>query len=95
MPKKILIIIIVAVLIVGGVVYYYIIRPGLVEKLAPAEEERAEEKMPMVEIGGVEMGVGVEVDIGKATENPVEIPSTNPLEDVANPFRDSYKNPFE
>lgn len=35
-------------------------------------------------------------NIGSATENPLEnMPAANPMENVANPFRDSYKNPFK
>jgi len=34
--------------------------------------------------------------IGAATENPLKnMPTTNSLENVANPYRDPYKNPFK
>lgn len=41
-------------------------------------------------------GIGIDFGgIGKGTENVLEnMPATNPLENVANPFRDTYKNPF-
>lgn len=42
-------------------------------------------------------GIGIDLSgIGEGTENALEnMPSTNPLEEVANPFRDAYKNPFK
>lgn len=101
--KKTVLIIVILVILLGLVGVYYYFGPWRKEKPAPVEEEKVEEekaekaevKVSKIEVGGVEMGVGVEIDVGAATENPVDIPSTNPLKDVANPFRDSYKNPFE
>ncbi len=46
---------------------------------------------------GIDFNIGVDVSgVGKGTENALKnMPSTNPLEGVANPFRDAYKNPFK
>lgn len=86
MSTKTLIIIIVIILAAALAVYF----SGLYKKLLPGE--KAEERgMPQFQfspdVGG---------QVGKATGNPLaEMPSTNPLEQVANPFEDSYHNPFE
>lgn len=38
----------------------------------------------------------INVDVSEAVKNPVEeMPSVNPYENVKNPFKDSYKNPFK
>lgn len=86
MNKKIAIIIIVIVAVVAIIAASYLIVSGLRKKGA---------QTPKLNLGGA--GTGVELgDIGKATANPLEnMPATNPLENVANPFRDSYKNPFK
>ena len=44
-----------------------------------------------------EFSIGLDVSgIGKGTENVLKnMPIVNPLEKLANPFRDAYKNPFE
>lgn len=41
--------------------------------------------------------IGIDLKgIGEMTENALEnMPLTNPLEKVTNPFRDAYKNPFK
>ena len=46
---------------------------------------------------GVDFNIGIDVSgVGKGTENALKnMPSTNPLEGVVNPFRDAYKNPFK
>ncbi len=91
MNRKFLIIfiVVVAVILVAASGGYYI-----------SKDKKAKEgkKKEIQDIGmGVDFNIGVDVsDIGKATENPLKnMPSTNPLEEVANPFRDSYKNPFK
>lgn len=91
MSKKILIIliiVIVAILVaVAGVYYIY---------KAKKTKEEAKDKFPKVEVG-VDFNIGVDVSgVGQGTENVLKnMPPTNPLEDVANPFRDAYKNPFK
>lgn len=38
----------------------------------------------------------VKIDFSQAVKNPVEeMPSVNPYEDVKNPFKESYINPFK
>lgn len=38
----------------------------------------------------------INVDVSEAVKNPVEeMPSANPYENVKNPFKDTYKNPFK
>ena len=46
---------------------------------------------------GEKYGIGIDLSgLGKMTENALKnMPFTNPLERVANPFRDAYKNPFK
>lgn len=82
MSKKIIIIfiiIIIAILVAIAGVYYI-----------------PKEKKPKIDIG-VDFNIGVDVSgVGKGTENALKnMPPTNPLEEVANPFRDAYKNPFK
>ncbi len=95
MNKKFLIIfvVVVAVILVAASGGYYISKE---KKAKEGEKEGAKKELQDVGIG-VDFNIGVDVgDIGKATENPLKnMPSTNPLEEVANPFRDSYKNPFK
>lgn len=49
--------------------------------------------LPKEEKGGVKLP---QVEVGKAVENPLEgMPSANPYEEVVNPFKEAYKNPFK
>ena len=86
--KTIIIFIIAAILVATAGVYC------IYQWKKPKEE--AKDKFPKVDIG-VDFNIGVDVSgVGKGTENALKnMPPTNPLEDVANPFRDAYKNPFK
>ena len=46
---------------------------------------------------GIDFNMGIDLKgLGKMTENALKnMPITNPLEGVTNPFRDAYKNPFK
>ena len=83
MKTKAFIISIIIILVVIGAVYYYY-------KFVREAEGGIEIKMPELDVG-----IDVGSEVGKAVVNPLaEMPVVNPLEDVANPFRDSYQNPF-
>lgn len=89
MKKAIIIIlIIIIVLAVGGAAYYFL----CYEKETP-EGPAASTVTPKVpEIGKV----APSVELGGGAENPLkDMPSTNPMENVKNPFKESYKNPFK
>ena len=92
MNKKILFVSILAVVVVAGALaFYFVAQKNTVQQ--PTQQKRTEEKDSNVSAVGNTLGVQ---DIGQATDNPLQdMPSTNPLEDVANPFRDAYKNPFK
>ena len=81
MKSKIVIIIFIVILLLAAGVYFIFFRGGAKGKYG----------------AGIDFNVGVDLSgIGEGTENALEnMPSTNPLEGVANPFRDTYKNPFE
>ena len=87
MSKKIIIIfIIVAILVaVAGVYFIY------------GEKWLKEGMKKGLQGFGIDFNIGIDVSgVGKGTENALKnMPSTNPLEGVVNPFRDAYKNPFE
>ena len=91
MSKKAIIIsiIIIAIVLVAIFGVYYI------SKWRKAKEQTGK-GLEGLDIG-VDLNVGVDVgEIGKGTENVLKnMPATNPLEEVANPFRDAYKNPFK
>ena len=79
------------VVVAGALAFYFVAQKNTVQQ--PTQQKRTEEKDSSVSAVGNTLGVQ---DIGQATDNPLEdMPSTNPLEDVANPFRDAYKNPFK
>lgn len=46
---------------------------------------------------GKEIGrAASQTEAGTAVQNPLEqMPSTNPFEEVVNPFKELYKNPFK
>ncbi len=46
---------------------------------------------------GVEIGrVAAQVEAGDVVSNPMEnMPSTNPFDEIVNPFDEAYQNPFE
>lgn len=93
MSRKIIIILITAVAAVALTIFLvYYISKSKVEK--PEEVGQKEFQIPDV---GADFNIGVNAgNIGEATENPLKnMPSTSPLEEVANPYRDSYKNPFK
>lgn len=87
--------IIIFLVAVAGLVFYLNSQKGF-RALPKEEAKRAaeatgeiKEKAPTTSLEKALEGVGVE-------GNPLEeIPSTNPFEDVPNPFRDSYQNPFK
>lgn len=87
LKNKIILIVVIILLVIAGV-YYFSRR----EK----SKDEAEDLSQKVDAGinyDVDANVG---DVGKGTENALKnMPATNPLEEVANPFRDAYKNPFE
>lgn len=86
--KKVIIVsIIAAVLLATAGVYFF--------SKSEKPKEEAKEQPQKVDTGidytGVDAG-----NVGQGAESVLKnMPSTNPLEDVANPFRDAYKNPFE
>lgn len=60
-----------------------------------AAEEKAEEKSDEDDFV-LGSAPEINVDVSEAVKNPVEeMPSANPYENVKNPFKDSYKNPFK
>ena len=79
--NKIIVIVIVLVILAGLILYWqYFYKP---------QEKGFTPSMP--EIGNITPQA---VDVGSI--NPGEsIPSTNPLDDLANPFEGGYENPFE
>lgn len=81
MKSKIVIIIFIVVLLLGAAVYLVFFRGGAKGKYGI----------------GIDFNVGIDLSgLGKMTENALKnMPLTNPLEEVANPFRDAYKNPFK
>lgn len=84
MKKKLLIIIsaIIAITLIGGTAIYLNYKKEAIKKRF----------MPTLLKWS---GSGTSLDIGDATANPLEnMPSVNPYEKTANPFKDSYKNPF-
>ena len=86
--KIIIILIIVAILLVIAGIYYF--------SRGEKPKEETKDQLQKVDVS-VDFNIGVDVgDVGKGTESALKnMPSTNPLEEVANPFRDAYKNPFE
>ncbi len=76
--------IIILVFVVSAGVYYVILRKGA----GKGDQEF---------IKGVGFDIGSDIgDIGEVTAKALRnMPSTNPLEKVVNPFRDPYKNPFK
>ena len=83
MNKNILVILIsvLVCLLIAGVVFYYL-------KVKPTTNGTLQEALNKA---STLPDVGADKIIG----NPLdEVPSTNPMEKVANPFEDSYKNPF-
>ncbi len=86
--KIIIILIIVAILLVIAGVYYF----SRGEK--PKEETKDQ---PQKVDEGADFNIGVDAgNVGQGTESALKnMPSANPLEEVANPFRDAYKNPFK
>ncbi len=87
--KKVIIILIIAAILSAIAGVYYFSRG---EK--PKEETK--DQLQKVDVS-VDFNIGVDVsNIGKGTESALKnMPATNPLEEVENPFRDAYKNPFE
>lgn len=76
-----MIILIVTVLVVGVGVYYFSYQKGY-------------------KVGyeaGKEIGkAAAKTEAGAVVENPLEqMPSANPFEEVVNPFKELYKNPFK
>ena len=86
MKSKVVVIIFIVILLLAAGVYFIFFK-----ERKPEEGARGEYG------GGINFNIGIDVSgIGEGTENALEnMPPTNPLEGVANPFRDTYKNPFE
>ena len=86
MSGKILVIIIIIILISAGVAYcgFYYYEKGSAQ---PIEESAVKFELPQLDAGET---------AAQGTVNALEnMPSVNPMEDVANPFEDTYVNPFE
>lgn len=87
MPKKLIyliIIAIIAVLILVGVVFYF-------SKKAKPNQGQTEQEA----INSALQFVVPQINAENIISNPLEgAPSINPLDKVANPFEDGYKNPF-
>lgn len=81
MDKKTLLIFLGGVLVVAAGVYYFSYQKGFsVGFQAGKEAGRA----------------AAQVKPGEVVSNPLEkMPSTNPFEEVINPFKELYKNPFK
>ena len=81
MKPKIVIIIFIVILLLAAGVYFIFFRGGAKGKYGI----------------GIDFNIGIDLrGLGKMTENALKnMPLTNPLEKVANPFRDAYKNPFK
>jgi len=91
MQKILLVIIIVMVLVtfVAGILYFSN-KQEVGENTVPQAPEAENVNVP--DLGNL----APEMDIGTASENPlVDMPETNPLEDVPNPFDSGYENPFD
>lgn len=89
--KKVIIVSIIAVVLLATAgVYYLFIYKG--EK----SKEGVKDRLQKVDVG-VDFNIGVDAgNVGQGAESVLKnMPATNPLEEVANPFRDAYKNPFE
>lgn len=81
MKPKVIIIFIIVILLLAAAVYLIFFRGGAKGKYGT----------------GIDFNVGIDLSgLGKMTENALKnMPLTNPLEGVSNPFRDAYKNPFK
>jgi len=80
--NKILVIIIVLVVLIAAIVYWQYFYEPQGEAFTPS--------IPEIKVVATVFAV---IDVGSL--NPAEaIPSTNPMEDVVNPFEGGYKNPF-
>ncbi len=88
----IVIFIVVALVAVGTI---YVISQSKKPKGAVGEELKKEK--PPEKKASNEYSTGVNLGgVGQGTENPLkDMPVANPLENVANPYRDPYKNPFK
>jgi len=88
MQKTAIIVIVFVVLIAIAVGAWYFLS-NKVEEESPVIEETEEALVP--DLGNLAPVAEVGV-----VENPLEdMPQTNPLDDVPNPFEGGYENPFE
>lgn len=94
MNKKVIIIIlilVIAILLAGGCVFLLTRN----KKTEGPGGTSGSERQKIVPSFGQGINVGEALSVGEGIINPLEnAPSVNPLEDVKNPFKDSYKNPF-
>lgn len=89
MDKKLLIIFIIVVLVVAAGAYWLGLQKGLGLGYGKGKAAGYEE--------GKEVGrAAAQTEASQAVTNPLEeLPSTNPFEEVVNPFEAAYKNPFK
>ena len=91
MQKSVLIVVILIVLAIIVVGIYYFLNNKVEEESSASEESEATKTTEIPELGNL----APEANIGMV-ENPLaDVPQTNPLEDVPNPFEGGYENPFE
>ena len=84
----VVVILIVLVVVTTGT-FYFLSKKEVKENITP---QVSEEELQTPDLGNL----APEVNVGVAVENPLEnMPSTNPLEDIPNPFDNNYENPFE
>ena len=85
MDKKLLIIFIIAILVVAAGAYLLGNQIGYGKGKQAGYEE------------GKEVGrAAAQTEASQAVTNPLEeLPSTNPFEEVVNPFEEAYQNPFK
>lgn len=84
MTKTIKLIIVVLIILGLALAVYYYFKQA-------REQEEIEEKLP-----AVPQAKKTQIDVGAAATKPLEkMPEINPYKDVANPFKEAYKNPFK